>query len=153
MKVIFLDVDGVLNCKFTPGSCEKKLDQTMINRLVGLARDTGAKIVVSSVWRMYHMDVLTARLHAAGLPVGDIIGQTPEFHTERGLEIRAWLQEHADLNVESFVILDDDDDMDGVMSHLVKTSWVTGLQDIHVELAKRVLSRPAVDLSQIFQPR
>lgn len=51
-----------------------------------------------------------------------IAGSTPaDARGYRGKEIDEWLKAHVD-EVESFVILDDDNDMKPWGSHLVKTS-------------------------------
>jgi hypothetical protein len=43
--------------------------------------------------------------------------------------------------VESFVILDDDADMEHLLPRLVQTSMDDGLQDRHVEKAVEILNR------------
>jgi HAD domain in Swiss Army Knife RNA repair proteins len=54
MKVIFLDVDGVLNSKKTPnpGKFPYIVDPILLSRLLELLRLTDAKIVLSSTWRL-----------------------------------------------------------------------------------------------------
>jgi len=107
MKVIFLDVDGVLNCS-SEGPvihsvydiCFKRLD--MLKQIV---EQTGAVIVVSSTWRFAKMDRLTEVLESVGM---EAFGSTIVSHDDpRHEEIRAWLMEN---EVEKFAILDDDDD-------------------------------------------
>jgi histidinol phosphatase-like enzyme len=53
MKVIFLDIDGVLNCKKTPNP--RKLpyivDKRLLRRFKQLLARTNAKVVLSSSWR------------------------------------------------------------------------------------------------------
>ena len=147
MKIIFLDFDGVLNSSehmatLTNESLSiehKQLDRKAVGRLNWITDEMGAKIVISSTWRILHkIDELKEFLKMAGC-TGQVIGVTPKLGKHRGLEIKQWLDEHP--NVESFVILDDDSDMDGVMEHLVKTEWKLGLQDEHVKLAIKMLSQ------------
>ena len=47
-KVIFLDVDGVLNSN---RSTEPTIAEDMVKRLAHIARKTGASIILSSSWR------------------------------------------------------------------------------------------------------
>jgi hypothetical protein len=48
---------------------------------------------------------------------------------ERGHEIQAWLDTHPDLNVTSFVIIDDDADMAHLLHRLVAVEFETGLTE------------------------
>ena len=48
MKIIFLDIDGVI-C--TPKTDFRYLDIRCVNHLNNIVEDTGAKIVISSSWR------------------------------------------------------------------------------------------------------
>ena len=53
MKVIFLDIDGVLNCKKTPNPRKFPyvVDKRLLVRFNRLLEKTGAKVVLSSTWR------------------------------------------------------------------------------------------------------
>lgn len=53
MKVIFLDIDGVLNCVTSKSYCGMYVgvDADKIRRLARIVEETGAKIVLSSDWR------------------------------------------------------------------------------------------------------
>jgi hypothetical protein len=62
-----------------------------------------------------------------GLPSKYIIGKTPRLTgKQRGEEIKKWLDNYQG-NVESFVVLDDDDDMDAVYDNFVQTKHDYGL--------------------------
>lgn len=144
MKIIFLDIDGVLNngqflsnvkpsiglSKF--GHFAKQVDANALNLLWEIVTKTNAKIVISSTWR-YGKSVewfvqLFKELTGKDFP---IIGKTPEKDDMRGNEIAAWLRDVDD--VTNFVILDDDSDfLDSQMGNLVKTSFETGLNANHV---------------------
>ena len=53
MKVIFLDIDGVLNCQSSKSRCGVYvgIDADKVARLREIVDETGAKIVLSSSWR------------------------------------------------------------------------------------------------------
>ena len=141
MKVIFLDVDGVLNSARDRFST-KLVSEYHFDFLKELVDATGAKIVLSSSWRigfnaMRHPEKnLLTKLESRGLEIYDF---TPIMTGTRGDEIREWLTTHP---VDSFVILDDEDDMaEFADTHLVKTDMAVGLQDSDVEKAIAMLGR------------
>lgn len=140
--VVFLDFDGVLNshqwAKEHGGL--KSLDPRNIAVLNELLRRSGAKIVVSSTWRLQGLGEVRRVLSKAGC-IGEVIGVTPILTSVRGREIQAWLTEHSEL-VSSFVILDDDSDMEHLRPRLVKTSFDEGLQLHHLDVALAKLQVP-----------
>lgn len=99
MRIIFLDVDGVLN----KGS---GIMQDRADNFVRFFQSSGNdwKIVVSSTWRKSEQDM--ARLRAAIAPIaGKIVGMTPLIDDySRFLEIQAYLQEHP---ADDHIIIDD----------------------------------------------
>jgi hypothetical protein len=114
-------------------SCVREL-----NRLIRLS---GAQVVVSSTWRK-HKDWMGTQQHIADEGVRcDIVGRTPSLGDRiRGHEIQAWIDEWPYRgHLESFVILDDDSDMDHLMSQLVLTSMEGGLRRHHVDKALWIL--------------
>lgn len=154
MKIVFLDVDGVLNSEQLMNRLGPKLwgdgtvlDVRAIERLNYLTACTEAKIVISSSWRLfYEWDELVSILKDNGVKA-EVIDKTPRFsYDDRADEIWAWL-DNTQENVETYVILDDDrlerkrDSSDPVLDmHFVRTSWFDGLQDRHVEAAIKILS-------------
>ena len=142
MKVIFIDVDGVLNS-----------EKDLLALLKELVESTKAKIVVSSTWRIgcsksgrnswYGEGIfktLTDRLAEYQMEVYDITPVINKPGVQRGDEIRAWL-ENAKEEIDAFVILDDDADMcEFTGTNLVQTSMKTGLLEYHVEIAKSILN-------------
>ena len=54
MKAIFLDIDGVLNCKKTsnPRKFPYVVDGALLARYCRVLNSTGAKVVLSSTWHM-----------------------------------------------------------------------------------------------------
>lgn len=114
MRVLFLDIDGVLNSVRTCtafGGWPHRLqhiqafDQVAIRLLQRLCDSSGVQVVLSSAWR--GSEPIQAFANAFGLP---IIDATPHLLGQpRGAEIAAWLAAHPE--VEQFAILDDDPDM------------------------------------------
>jgi hypothetical protein len=106
MKVIFLDIDGVLNCRKTPNP--RKLpyivDRKLLKRFMRLLERTGAKVVLSSTWRYDPAGLFSAKYW--GLPFIDVIPDMPK--RPRRTEILAWLKGRP--RVKRFVVIDDEDD-------------------------------------------
>ena len=50
-KVIFLDIDGVLNDEGEEREKGVYIDETRVQRLASIVEQTGAEIVLSSSWR------------------------------------------------------------------------------------------------------
>lgn len=140
MKVIFLDVDGVL---ITGKLGWNKPDPECVSALNRLIEKTGAHIVVSSCWRIGREVIELRELLASWGVIGKVIDRTKEFQEQRGYEIGDWLMERDKHrgDVEGFVILDDDADMAGLKNKLVQTDFRTGLQDIHITKATEILGR------------
>lgn len=138
MKVIFLDVDGVLN---TPKLIKRfgydHVDPVLTALLARIVRETGARIVLSSTWRIDEKDrkLVEAALAQHGL---ELFGSTPVHKKEypdwvrRCEEISAWLQGN---QVSKFAILDDLDDA-GIEGSFFQTDEDLGLT---VEIAERVI--------------
>ena len=111
MKVIFLDVDGVLNSDEyfqRPDYKEKTGIETDVDaEKVALLKEatdaTGAHIVLTASMRRLNIGKgLIKLLNSFGI----FPDSTPHINYERGLEIDAWLKEHPE--VEDYVILDDE---------------------------------------------
>lgn len=153
MKVIFLDIDGVLNSHnyltrpdLQPDSIFQNIDPQKIQLLGEIVKATGAKLVLSSSWR----NSLTAALQPADYEGRCLIGalalhglalfdKTPFLEEERGAEIQQWLAGHGD--TDRFAILDDDHfDWGGLEPYWVKTSYYTGLTGEHAAAAIDLLN-------------
>ena len=136
MKIIFLDIDGVLNSQY---SMAKNFDQGKrpihttfpyidhVSCLNEITDKTGAKIVISSTWRKLHnLRSLQDILYLCHVKA-DVISLTPVIHNKkRGDEIQKWLDDTEE-TIESFVILDDDSDMVHLMHRLVNVDNSIGL--------------------------
>jgi hypothetical protein len=147
MKIVFLDFDGVLNnwyhieanprhTRFAHVMPEKV---ALVKRLVTA---TNSKIVISSAWRnLYSLEELLEVLDFHGYPDAPIIDKTPCAESGiRGREIQVWLDNNPD--AESFVILDDDNDMAHLAHRLVHTSMDFGITDEDVDKAIFMLNGP-----------
>ena len=120
MKVLFLDIDGVLTTSRSRRKAIDHCDRNCVLELLHIVGQTGCKIVVSSSWRIFGEQHVKDALQANGAPVFAIIGFTPDLHgEERGDEIQAWLDSNPD--VEKFAIVDDDADMGHLLGYLIRT--------------------------------
>ena len=143
-KIVFLDFDGVLNCdvsvcqlgtryKFWPAS---------IKALNELLERSGARIVISSTWREHWtLSENAASLERAGVLPGRVVGKTSVCDGERGIEIDSWLKS-VPYPVESFVILDDKNDMAMHVQRLVLVDPKTGLSAKEARQAIELLAVP-----------
>lgn len=131
MKILFLDIDGVLNCRSGYQRDKPKRMQYMtaecVEALNYIVREVSdLKIVISSSWRFaFPMQEIIAMLGEAGNAVIDNTPRTRLSDDVRGNEIQAWLDAHPE--VENFVILDDNSDMRHLIWRLRKTDFETGL--------------------------
>jgi Swiss Army Knife RNA repair-like protein len=140
MKLLFLDIDGVLNCKMTTErwnglmGIDRRLASMFLEWLSG--KDVG--IVLSSTWRLY--DDTKEHLAVAGL---SWIGQTPDLRAIRGYEIAQFLNETP--GVGAYAILDDCSDMlPEQLPFLVQTNHVHGLRRRNFAKLNRILGYRSV---------
>lgn len=133
MKVIFLDIDGVLNSDEyidkIKGSMvkgiESHVDINKIKLLKEAVEATGAKIVLSSSVR-YTM--IGQELKQLLLDYGISTDTTPFMKHEKGKEIKKWLEQNID--IEDYVILDDEISKsydETLMKKLIKISKGNGM--------------------------
>jgi len=111
VKIIFLDIDGVLNCEsaYRNGECQYQewiwedgrkdhyqrfcvRSKELLNKLID---ETGAKIVISSTWRHSGIEFMKKVWEMEEM-IGEIIGITPSLRTKglhipRGMEIGYYL--------------------------------------------------------------
>lgn len=143
MKVIFLDIDGVLN-KFT-GHQEPLIGAQQAALLNSIVVATDAKLVISSTWRnmIYegHFDrhgfAYMLRTHGIN---ADVIGVTPrnEESDGRGWQIRGWLAGKYD-DIERWIVIDDNPDKLMLTMPLVQPRSDTGLTEECAALAIEML--------------
>jgi hypothetical protein len=158
MKVVFLDVDGVLNTERwlveqynktgKPHSCHhSEFDPLCMQNLKEFVEESDAYIVISSTWRLGNHETdegwkaLMDRLNDYGLRER-VVGSTPDLSRKydsfccRGYEIQEWLDRNEDKNIENFVIIDDDSDMFHLIGKLAKCSFKYGFTE---EVRRRAL--------------
>ena len=130
MKVLFLDIDGVVNCSTTNFKTDLwPLDRYMAFLVGKIIMYTECKIVLSSSWRNHPDGISVIEKH-----IGKVLDITPkswydkerDYHSIRGDEINKWLEKHPE--VEKYAILDDDSDFYPDQK-LFKTSWTTGITE------------------------
>lgn len=143
MRVVFLDIDGVLNSTrfltaFDALATYHRWDQpwidtTAVGHLNLILKATGACVVISSTWRrLRDLDALTTHLKNHNLE-GQVIGATPDLTyldrgdrpLWRGDEIEHWITSYP--RKVDFVILDDGRDMGRLAHRLVQTDIAVGL--------------------------
>lgn len=155
-KIIFLDCDGVINSTqwevtrkdLPPGSyVDNAIDPRCVQRIVEICEATGAKIVMSSDWRVVWPFSRT-RLERAGIPEGLIIDCTPfldqlpgALRVSRGTEIQAWIDTHKD--TYDYLIIDDREDFtpEQTRLHLIHTNNWVGITEKDTNAAIEMLSR------------
>lgn len=185
MKVVFLDIDGVLNSekwhRYLHDNVDPhewsaqypfyEIDPESVKWLNYVTDQTGAKIVVSSAWRLGRtIEELTGILQKCGV-TGEIIDITPHMQftratpdtVPRGCEIDYWLstkgfvrinwskdtqKEYEEkAQVKNYVIFDDDSDiMYDQREHFVKCPAFTGLTEIEAKKAIEILNKSIMTL-------
>lgn len=155
MKILFLDIDGVLNSSRTavihgtkpdgtltglgyPHDLSlksmRKFDPIAIGLIRQLCYETNCKIVLSSTWRIsFAVEECTK---AFNLP---FIDKTPKvLFGRRGLEIQEWLEKHSD--ILKYAIVDDDSDMlESQLPYFVKVDGTEGLSYKNYQSLKEIL--------------
>ncbi|MFW6246986.1 MAG: HAD domain-containing protein [bacterium] len=122
MKVIFLDIDGVL-CVIPTGFDEfgALFHKRFEDNLKWIIEETNAKIVISSTWRLAGLEEMKEMWKHRNL-AGEVIDITPfgGMDNIRGDEIQVWSDNN---NTENYVIIDDDTDMwESQLNNFVQTS-------------------------------
>lgn len=162
-KIIFLDIDGVLNTSWWHsqfGTIKPKdrfgypFDPNSCANLAKIVKETGADIVISSSWKCWGLSVLKEMWRDRKLP-GRLIDITPNsvsdemlltanldeiemFHI-RGAEIKEWLLTKGQ-NVSHYVIIDDMDNfLPEQQTHFVWTNPDVGITKEDAEQAIMIL--------------
>ena len=134
MKVLFLDIHEVLrlNGKDSPSAYRN------LNKLLKDVPDL--KIVVSSSLRHKGLKFVKELLAKNGVDKDRVIDVTDStMRDDRGHHIERWIEDH---EPEAFVILDDHNDMDKVLDHLVQVNPHVGLTSANIKKALDILKKP-----------
>ena len=154
-KIIFLDVDGVLNHSGSKsrvgGTMILGIDKELVRRLKRIVDATGAEIVLTSTWkddwepnrRSTQQPTKYGRYLANKLFDFKLkpIDKTTDNIIDRGTGIKTWLSRHP--WVKNYVVIDDDvfrDYDEEIFRHFVHTHFIHGLTDGHVENAISILN-------------
>ena len=146
MKVLFLDIDGVVNSaeSFKRKAGYQKwnqIDPELAQRVRDIVAATHCHVVLSSSWRgsVENEDIIARH-------VTPLLDRTPRMHRpvgtgmeycERGREIKAWMEAHPTMEFQ-YAILDDDSDMlPEQKPNFFHTSWETGLTQ---EITQQVIN-------------
>jgi len=160
---IFLDVDGPLNTtrnikyhhnrRLSTSSYRIHLPPRQLEQLARLVRETDARLILSSSWRLINTahtkgyksparENLERQLKQVGLSLS---GQTPYIGSQRGKEISTWLDHYETYNGyrPAYVILDDNvsNIVNEHRGHIVYCDPETGLTDKEADIAIRLLYR------------
>lgn len=162
-KVVFLDIDGVLNTKEWQGRMTSDtlkdefsyaFSPVAVANLTHIIDETGAEIVISSSWKFYGVAKLREMWKNRNLP-GTILDITPntvsdevllnanleeiELGVCRGNEIKEWLSRHKQ-KVSNYVIIDDFYDLlPEQEEHAVITNTFMGITEKDAEKAIIIL--------------
>lgn len=144
MKILFLDVDGVLNREGTKERVQTchgpfiGLDQELVQRLQAFLHGKDVHLVLSSSWRADERfnGAFTKALYDAGFR---FVGETPRTANGRGGDILAYIQAQPQQpQVTHWAILDDVDCTP--LNHLlVRTDHNKGLQDTDLDKLSTLL--------------
>jgi hypothetical protein len=143
IKIIFLDIDGVLNTDRVVRMRKNhdittiEFDPEAMNNLRKIVNATNAKLVISSTWRIHQntdtplWNALIENLKKYNLE-NEIFGitETDEGKIKqqpRWQEILNWLLKNKDQEISSFVILDDEWCMDLLNANFVRCSSSVGI--------------------------
>lgn len=156
-RILFLDIDGVLNTKFWYGQGKRDkygsvFDPNAVDNLAKIIEETGADIVISSSWKYMGLSMLRRMWKDRNLP-GKVVDVTPDIMCDellmneedinylynRGSEIKGWLLQHKDEDIQ-YVILDDFDNiLPEQQSHFIQTDHDVGITNVNVKQAIMIM--------------
>lgn len=140
MKVLFLDIDGVLNNETTKDKIEQgpfegflSVDRRLAKLYMDWLEGKDIYVVLSSTWRNH--PEMTDELIRKGIYWKEA---TPRIGY-RGAEIDAWLNNA--VGVEAYAILDDVQQFTSKQRpYFVKTSYVKGLTPKNLKKVEKILN-------------
>jgi len=147
LKIIFLDIDGVLNSKSYYKTVERtKKDWNRFNPLAvemirRLIEEFDASIVISSTWRYGLVKELKNELIKSGLvKYLHKDWKTPQtYPSHRGEEINLWLDNHPE--VIDYVIIDDDENiLEEQKNWFIRTNIKEGMTEEHYYKVRQIFA-------------
>lgn len=139
-KIVFLDIDGVLNTMRTARLFGNHfINDSLVALVAQIVIATDAKIVLSSNWRIEEdtKKVVEEALAVHDLEIFDctpVIDPPPEGFVHRSKEIQLWLD---DKTIHKFAILDDDPRADLKNGSFFQVDETVGLT---METTERVIT-------------
>ena len=149
MKIIFLDIDGVINREDITGKrlSDNIIEDDKLKIIKYITEKTGAKVVLTSSWRM-HLKGDKLKYDDIGIYINgcfynnhiDIIDTTDDlgFMFSRNDEINLWLEKHSD--IKSYVIIDDYC-YNFKKNKFVKINGKTGITNYDAQKAIKILMK------------
>lgn len=171
-KIVFLDIDGVLNseewfdkCFNSDDICNSDVDPDAINKLIKFLDDINAKIVLSGSCRNLNVQSTISKFSTSlhkllNKLIPYIIGVTPRFykHRKRGNEISYWMNmlsidydalvkhgcllENVEISKNYRYVIVDDDSDILRGQNFIQTDFQTGLTDKDLNGMKDFLEIP-----------
>ncbi len=143
MKIIFLDLDGVLNNWYHPDLIARE-NLNILKKILALSK---AKIVLTSSnkYPLQRQNIKTITgsylekyvkiIQNEGISIYDV---TPYVKEDRSLEIKAYLESNT--NITDFVIIDDELVAPDFLKYQVLLDWDRGLQEEHIKPVLAILN-------------
>lgn len=167
-KVLFLDLDGVLNTERNVRALQNEgkpvtdeygylFDEAAVNNLALIIKQTGARIIISSSWKFLGLDKLQSMWEKRKL-AGKIVGMTPNKSSDdflldvdleksddiylmcKGQEIKEWLAGNADANIRYAILDDEQCVLEEQKAHFVQVDSRTGITEENAVDVIRMLS-------------
>ena len=147
-KIIFLDIDGVLNTEHYQGLLQYQgkpwqdeygafFDPKAVKQLKRIIDATDVDIVVESSWKYLGLDAMKELWEVRNLP-GTIIDITPSLlGKNKGVEIASWLSKYAKQDIRYVIIDDEYVILDSQLPHFILTNPYEGITE---EQANRAIS-------------
>eukprot|EP01084_Bolivina_argentea_P121910 216058_1 len=156
VKIIFLDVDGVLNSlEYTPVQDIESpddlyvIEEDKVKLLKQIVDKTNSKIVISSTWRnnAKQLQKLSNILNKYGMKYLDCIPHLKDNDKNRVDEIEMFMNEYNknnDIQISKWIAIDDMDLMKYnpklITKHFIHTTQQYGLTSQHVKQAIKLLN-------------
>ena len=167
-KIVFLDIDGVLNTEHYQGLLQYQgkswqdeygafFDPNTVKQLKRIIDATGADIVVESSWKYLGLDAMKELWKVRSLP-GKIIDITPSSVSDehllnidlenidtsilycKGMEIASWLSEQERQDIRYVIIDDEYVILDSQLPHFILTNPYEGITEEQANKAISILN-------------